>query len=68
MLTATPSWIEANENREGPGRDLGIERPGVAGRDRIEFLGMVDDHPREHVDAAGGTLRVRCGRNIRREG
>src|SRR5690606_5583593 len=46
----------AGEDREGAGRDLGIERSLVAGRDLVELARAVGDDAHEDVETAGGAL------------
>ena len=58
----------ADQDREGAGRDLGVERAVVAGLGRVELAGAVGDHAGEDVDAAGRALGVRRGGEVGRQG
>src|SRR5690606_5315152 len=57
----------AHEDREGPRRDLGVERPPVAALDAIELDPAVGDDAGEDVEPARRALGVREGRVARRE-
>jgi hypothetical protein len=50
-----------DENREGARRNFGIKRAGIPRPNGIEFLAAVGDHAGEHIDAAGGALRIGRG-------
>ena len=57
----------ADHDAEGSGRDLGIERPAVAGLHAIELVRLVGDESGEDVETAGGALGVGVGCDIGRE-
>ncbi len=58
----------ADEDRERAGRDLGVERAGVAGLDAVEFGAAVGDQAGEEVEAAGGALGVGDGGDVAGKG
>ncbi len=47
-----------NDDAEGPGRNLGVERAPVAGGDLIEYGRTVGDQPGEDIEPADRALRV----------
>ncbi len=56
-----------HQHRKGARRDFGIERAFIAGRDLIETVRAIGDHPREHVEPAGRAFRIGGRGNVLRQ-
>ncbi len=48
----------AHQHRESARRNLRVKRAAITGFDAVEGAAAIGNQPREHVDAAGGTLRI----------
>ena len=54
----------AHQHRKGARRDLGIERPVIAGLDAVEAARLVGDDAGEHVEPPGRALRIGGGGDV----